>query len=344
MLKAHQKTVMTGDDQVKELNDKIQELRKERIKLQTANVERNRIDRSEARQEMYYEYVGSIATTLPLPDFSPLYIQECNDHYMEYLCCIADLHYGATFVSESNEYSPEIAKSRLEELADSLYGFINTHKISKLHIACLGDPIQGCLRLSDLKINDSSVVKSTVEVSRLIASFLNSLSKYVEIEYYHVPSANHTQLRPLGSKASELADEDMEYVIGNYIKDLCANNKRIHVHLAEYEKQFIDIDINGFRIGAMHGHQLKNPEAALKDFSVHRDWIYDYLIIGHFHGGKELTVSERSLNDVEVLVCPSFIGSDPYSDKLMRGSKAAVKVFGFDEYYGHTETYKIILN
>ena len=344
MLRAHQKTVVTGDDQVRELEKKIQELRKERIKLQTANVERNRIDRSEARQEMYYEYVGSIAATLPLPDFSPLYDQKSNNHHMEYLCSISDLHYGATFASENNEYSPEIAKARLENLADDLYSFINTHRISKLYIACLGDTIQGCLRLSDLKINDSSVVKATVEVSRLIASFLNSLSKYVEIEYYHVPSANHTQLRPLGSKANELADEDMEYVIGNYIKDLCVNNKRIHVHLAEDEMQHIDIPINGFSVGALHGHQLKNVESALKDFSIQRDWFYDYLLIGHFHGGKELSVSEKALNDVEVLVCPSFVGSDPYADKLMRGSKAATKIFGFDEYYGHTETYKIILN
>jgi hypothetical protein len=39
-----------------------------------------------------------------------------------------------------------------------------------------------------------------------------------------------------------------------------------------------------------------------------------------------------------------MIGSDPYSDSIMKGSKAAAKVYGFDNLHGHTETYKFILN
>ena len=53
----------------KELDDKLEKIRKERIKLQTANIERGRVDRSSSRQEMYYEYVGSVCEALPLPSF-----------------------------------------------------------------------------------------------------------------------------------------------------------------------------------------------------------------------------------------------------------------------------------
>ena len=87
-----------------ELDVKIQELRRERIKLQTSNVERNRLDRSEARQEMYYEYVGNVAQTLPLPDFQP--IEDNIHHEINYLVGLADIHYGATYKSINNEYSP----------------------------------------------------------------------------------------------------------------------------------------------------------------------------------------------------------------------------------------------
>lgn len=343
MIGAYQKKTATNDAQIVELDKKIQELRKERIKLQTANVERNRIDRSEARQEMYYEFVGNMVNTLPVPEFTPLF-DGGYKHKIEYLCCISDIHYGATFLSVNNEYSPEICKSRFEELADSLYEFIIAKKLSRISIASLGDTIQGCLRISDLKINDSSVVKSVVEVSRLIALFLTSLSKYVEIDYYHVPTANHTQIRPIGSKASELADEDLEYVIGHYIQDLCRDNKNIKVHLVE-DKQHINLNINGFDISILHGHQIKNVESSIKDMStLNGGYSYDYLIMGHYHGSKEITAMEKSTNDAEVLVCPSFVGSDPYSDSIMRGSKAAVKIFGFDEIYGYTDMHKIILN
>lgn len=325
-----------------ELDKKIADMRKERIKLQTANIERTRVDRNVSRQEMYYEYVGSVCTALPLPEFQPLHDSVENES--EYILSIADVHYGAKFKSENNEYSTEIAKERIEILSAYVIGFIKNHKIKKLHVALLGDTVQGILRVSDLRINDSTVVKATVEISRLIALFLRELSVYTNIEYYHTPSANHTQLRPLGTKASEIADEDLEYLIGNYIKDLCAGNERISVHLAEEGKQYIQIPIMGNEVIAMHGHQLKNIENSIRDLSMMRRSFIDYLLLGHFHSGKEISSFEGCCNDTEILVSPSFVGSDPYSDSLMKGSKAAVKLYGFDSTYGHTETYKFILN
>lgn len=326
----------------KELDKKIADMRKERMKLQTANIERNRVDRNESRQEMYYEYVGNVCTALPLPKFQTLYY-DSDENEIEYLMPLADIHYGAKFKSENNEYSTEIAKERLENLSGYVIGFIQKHKITKLHIVSLGDLVQGILRVSDLKINDSTVVKATVEISRLIALFLRDLSVYVNIEYYHTPSSNHTQIRPLGTKASEIADEDLEYLIGNYIKDLCSNNGRIFIHLAEEGKQYIEIPIMGNEIIAMHGHQLKNIENSIRDLSMMKRSFIDYLLLGHFHSGKEIPSFEGCCNDTEILVSPSFVGSDPYSDSIMKGSKAAVKIYGFDNTYGHTETYKFIL-
>lgn len=98
MIGAYQKKTATNDAQIVELDKKIQELRKERIKLQTANVERNRIDRSEARQEMYYEFVGNMVNALPVPEFTPLFDGMPKHKMIEYLCCISDIHYGATFL------------------------------------------------------------------------------------------------------------------------------------------------------------------------------------------------------------------------------------------------------
>jgi hypothetical protein len=334
---------VNDDEYLNQIRKEKEEIRKERIKLQTVNIERNRVDRGESRQEFYYEYVSSVIEALPVPEFRQLF-ENRDEDVINYLVCLSDLHYGASFKSENNEYSPAIFKERLEYLSERIYDFITRKQLSKIHIACLGDTLQGLLRASDLKINDSSVVKATVEISRLIAQFLNSLSEFVKIEYYHVPSANHTQSRPLGTKASEIADEDLEYVISHYIEDLCRYNDRINVKLADEGKQYIEIDIEGFEVLAMHGHQIKNMDTSLKDLSMLRRSFCDYLILGHFHNGKEIPSAEGCCHDTEILVCPSFVGSDPYSDSIMKGSKAAVKIYGFDELYGHTETYKIILN
>lgn len=335
----------TENNSDSELDVKIQELRKERIKLQTANVERNRLDRAEARQEMYYEHVGQIIKTLPIPDFEQ--ITDTNDKVddqRDYVLTITDVHFGAEFLSENNKYSKEIALERFEYLLDRTIHFIKQNKLTNLKVTCLGDSLQGLIHLTDLKINDSSVVKSCVEISRIIANFLNQLSKYVNVEYYHVPSANHTQTRGLGSRPNELMDEDLEYLIGNYIKDLLSNNTRISVTLAEEGKQYVIIPVEGYEILAMHGHQIKSMESAIKDLSMVRRDFVEYLLLGHFHAGKSITCNEGCLNDAEVLVAPSFIGSDPYSDSLFKGSKAACMIYGFNSLYGHVESHKIILN
>lgn len=344
MMEANRKKFVDSDGQLKEIDRKIEELKRERIKTQTCNIERNRIDRSISRQEMYYEYVGKAITSLPLPEFNPIHVKDEDDGTIEYLVALSDLHYGATFKSENNEYSPEIAQDRLSYLTEELIQFIRNNKLTKLNIACLGDVLQGLIHLTDLKINDSAVVKSCVEICRLIAMMLNTLSTYTQIEYYYVPSANHTQIRALGAKANELMDEDLEYLIGNYIKDLCKNNKRINVHLADEGKQYIVVSINGYDVIAMHGHQIKNIENSIKDISMMRREFVDYLLLGHFHAGKQIVAHEGCCNDSEVLVAGSFVGSDPYSDSLFKGSKSSVSIYGFDYVYGHTETHKIILN
>lgn len=326
------------------LDLKLQALRKERMKLQTTNIERSRLDRKEARQELYYEQVKNAIQMLPVPAFKNE-IDTIGNRPLTYVVVISDTHYGATFESHNNSYSPEEFGKRLEYLSDRLIEFITSRGLQKIIVTSLGDSIQGIIHMSDLALNDTSVVKAVVNYSRLIAMFLNKLSAYTNIAYYHVPTANHTQIRPLGTKASELADEDLEYVIGNYIKDILENNPRVNVHLANDNTQYIKIaDVTGFDLYALHGHQIKNISTALQDIRTLTNQNVDFLLMGHLHGGKETIVAEGCTYDCEVIVAPSFIGSDPYSDSLFKGSKGAVKIYGFDDIYGHTETYKIILN
>ena len=316
-------------------------LRKERIKIQTLNVERNRIDREEARRELFYEQVHTLAQTIPVPEFSAIQTEENNNE--TYVLCLADIHAGAKFTSLTNEYSLDIMKDRFDLLVVDVVNFIKKHNVEKLIVLGLGDSVQGLIHANDLKINDSSMVVAVVTVSKTIAKFITELSRYTNIEYVHVGSSNHSQLRVLGTKPNELMDEDVEYVISHYIEDLCMANPRIYVRVPEVGEWFTKLNIEGFNVIAMHGHQIKNFESALKELSVKTNEIVDYLIVGHCHTAKELSGYEGACHDTEVLMCPSFVGCDPYADTIFKGNKPAVKIFGFDEIYGHNESYKIVL-
>lgn len=325
-----------------DIEEQTKELRKERMKLQTLNMERNRLDRAEARQELYYEYIGAVTQSLPLPEFDEIYNNTSVN--MDYVLTIADCHYGATFKTPYNEYSPEIFKQRLGRLLHKTIQFVNNNELQFITVVGLGDDIQGILRMTDLQINDSGIVRSIVEYSRYLAEFITELSKYCYVYYYHTGTANHTQIRVLNARANELAAEDVEYIIGNYIKDLCRDNDRIQVFLPENNAEIIKVSVHDFNVVACHGHRIKNTESALRDLSDMSGKMVDFIIMGHQHGSKELTCNLRGGYNTEILIAPSFIGSDPYSETLFKGTKPACKIFGFDREDGHTETYNLILN
>lgn len=327
------------DSYSKELEVQRRQLEKERQKLYATKTEYSRQVRQQSRFELFYENVAKELNEYDVPEFI---VFNYSEQMKSYVLSIADIHAGANFITETNEYSFEEITRRFNKLFNDVVYFVKEKNINSLKVLCLGDDIQGILRLSDLQLNESSVVKATVFVAKTIAHFLNELSAYCYIDYYHCPTSNHSQSRPLGTKASEIASEDVEYVICNYIKDVLVNNNRISVH-TNFGYEYIEIPIFDFKTIAMHGHTINNIDNALKDLTYHKKTFYTTVFLAHYHAAKMGTVGEISDTDCEVIVCPSFVGSCPYSDKLIKGAKPSCCIYGYDEKYGHTETYKIFL-
>jgi hypothetical protein len=330
---------MEPEEYSNRLEEQCRELEKQRQKLYATKTEYTRQVRQQSRFELFYENVADEIKELVVPEFIGINHSVNNK---EYIISIADIHAGANFVTETNKYSFEEIINRFNKLLNHSINFVCEHQLNSIKVLCLGDDVQGILRLSDLQLNESSVVKATVFVAKTIANFLNELSKYCYIEYYHAPTSNHSQLRPLGTKASEIASEDVEYIICNYIKDVLVNNDRITVN-TNFGYEYIEIPVFDFKTIAMHGHTVKNIDNALKDLTYHKKTFYTTVFLAHYHAAKMGVVGEMSDTDCEVIVCPSFIGSCPYSNSLLKGAKPSCCIFGYDEQYGHTETYKIFL-
>ena len=330
---------MIADEHSEKLEKQCKEIEKQRHKLYATKSELTRQVRQQNRFELYYENIANEINVLNVPEFIGF---ECIENDKEYILTIADIHAGANFITETNQYSFEEITKRFSKLLFESISFINKHQLNYIKVLCLGDDIQGILRLSDLQLNESSVVRATVFVAKTIANFLNELSKYCYIDYYHCPTSNHSQLRPLGTKASEIASEDVEYVICNYIKDVLVNNNRITVY-NNFGYEYIEIPIFNFKTIAMHGHTVKNIDNVLKDLTYHKKTFYTTVFLAHYHAAKTGVVGEMFNTDCEVIVCPSFVGSCPYSDKLLKGAKPSCYILGYDEQYGHTETYKFFL-
>lgn len=328
-----------------DINIKIEELRRERQKINALNIERNRNTRHDGRFELFYESIRNVIPTLTPPKIE--YVEDtgnANEYALnEYVLMLTDIHYGADFNAVNNNYSREECKRRFGVLLSTVSNYVRYYNITHLNILNLGDSIQGILRVSDLQINDTSMVMCVVEISQIIADFLNRLSAYCNITYKHITSANHGQVRPIGTKASELAGEDMEKIICNYIKDTLADNDRVVVEF-DLSKEYLEFEVAGFNCIAEHGHRVKNLNKYLAEKTVKHRKIYDYGFLGHYHSGTVISVGEGEHHNMKVFVAPSFVGSCPYADSLNVGAKASANILRFNGKYGHVGTEEIILN
>lgn len=326
-------------EKLRQLKD---ELREERYKIQALNLASTRELRQKSRVDLFCE---QIAEKVKSVSYEPLETEgiEINEEDDEYVLTIADIHYGANFKTATNEYSREEAERRLSELLGYVSFYVSLHDIPVLNVVCLGDTIQGILRYTDLKLNEAPVVDCVVEVANLIGRFLDGLSKFCCVNYYHVPTANHSQTRPLGSKASEIATEDMEKIVVAIIQSYLKNNERVRV-FSNTGNDRIAFQVAGFNCVATHGHTIKDVDKCVKDLSAKDRIFYDYVFIGHYHGGGIIPAGEDGCHNLEVLACPSIVGTDPYADSLLAGSKSAAKLFRFNKVNGHVGEEIFILN
>lgn len=331
-----------GNEYLAELKEQEETLYKERRKLSTTRLEYSRYYTQEARRELFYE---NIAEQIPLTTVDiPADVEPREANRKEYVLTISDIHLGAEFRSLNNEYGVEECARRFAILRERTLDFIKDNNLTHLIVINLGDDIAGLLRVSDIKLNQQPVVKSVVDVSTLISKFLNEISRACRITYYHVPYANHSQVRPLGTKAGALSEEDVTYIITHYILTAVSENNNIEVKLAPDGCNYLSFNIFNFNCLAAHGHEVKNIERHQRDISYLTRTHYDFAIYGHFHSGKTIVTGEGLFHDCETIVAPSFIGSDPYADSLTVGSRPASMIYGFDPFEGHVESYKILLN
>jgi len=330
---------LTEDEIIKKLETKKIELQKERIKLSTLRNDLNKTVREEARKELLWEEILNFVPRAKQTEFKPL-LEQDNDK--SYLLNFSDIHYDYFFVSENNQYSIEELERRFNKLLGDVVKLIQKEQISELTVLNNGDSISGLIHMSQLQTMQVGLVQSAIGFSRFMGDWLNELSKYVKVIYRQVPTSNHSQIRIFDTKRN-IGGEDLELLIINYIHDYLKNNDRVKV-VVETDKEYITFNLQGYEILSYHGHQFKKTDNILEKINtIHRKF-YDTIILGHFHTSVERTLFEGIDNNVELLISPSIVGSDPYSDSLLLGSKSSAKLHIYEKGKGRVQTNTFILN
>lgn len=329
------------EEQMEEMKLLKMELEMERKKKQTEAVYYNRVLREHSRQDMLFEKVVDAVKSveLDIPKFEPLQIQRGDQ---EWLLGFSDVHAYKYFESITNKFNREILEERMRLLQAEVIESVKHNNIQKLTVLNGGDSLEGMLRNSALQSLELGVVETVVEFQRWLVEWLNQLSKHVEIKYIHLISANHSEIRPLNSRAGQFPKEDMEIIIANYIKDMCKDNPRIEVVVPD--DSFALFEMAGYQVLAHHGHGIRDRRKYIERMTRKLRVFLDYGIFGHLHHGEIKTMDEGSNNDCEIIGLPSIVGTDDFADKILEGAKSAAVLFRFEEGKGRNQENKFILN
>lgn len=295
--------------EAKKVFEKTLEMRKERVKIADERTQVNAYVRKLSREETLKEIAFETAKELSSKKLLPVYnsLSRVVDPEKEAILCISDWHYGIEIKNPWNEFSPEVCRNRVAQLRDKVIEHLKTHKIGKLYIANLGDLIAGRIHLGLRLDSRIDVITQTIQVSEILAEFMSSISKYVEINYYDVLD-NHSRLEPNKNDAQDL--ETLARIIPWYLKERLKENTKIQICENKFGWDLMTFESLGHKIIGVHGDKDK-PLAVIDHVSMMTEQHYDLVLTAHLH--------HYACDEKNRTICvsnSSLMGTDSFAQKL----------------------------
>ena len=212
----------------------------------------------DARADHLTEKLIEAANQAPLNDYSSvLTFRNVASRQREAVLCLSDWHFGMVSNNIWNEYNMEICIDRVSKLFEKVTTILKDHPVDTLYIAILGDMINGAIHTTSRVASEESACEQLMDVSELLASFINGLSVCVDRVNVYSTYGNHA--RTIQNKHDSIHSDNMERIIPWWLRQRLKNNSKVTVIDSEYH-EFIYMQIFGYNIVCTHGDldKLKN--------------------------------------------------------------------------------------
>ena len=277
--------------------------------LNQANSYIRRISREQTCKDIAEMFAEKMSSSYKLPIIQPQENVVVSDKCG--MLCISDWHYGIEINNYNNVYNTSVARQRVTQLAIATINYIKRYKLSKLYVINLGDMIAGRIH-SQIKMESRiDSVTQIMEVSEIIAEFLNDLSQYVDIDYYEVLD-NHSRLEPNIKESLEL--ESLARITGFYLKQRLKSNDKVCIKDNEYGLDIASFKVFGHDVIGVHGNKDKQ-KTVIESLSMYTHKFYDLVLMGHLH---HMQVDES--NGTILVLNGSLMGTDSFAQKLRLSS------------------------
>lgn len=303
----------------------------DKIKYQDESTTINAMYRRLAREDTLKEIAHDVATNmnakLELP-YNPS-IECADDNSNKGVLLISDWHYGIEINNFFNVYNTEIAKRRISELLTKVIAYGKKEKITDLYVINLGDMIAGNIHLPIRLNSRKDVITQIIEVSELIAQFLNILSNNFKIHYSSCID-NHSRIDP--NKKEQLQLESLTRITDWYIKE-----RLPQVAFTEevFGVDITQIAVNNCSIIAVHGDKDRQ-KSMIKNLSSYTKMHWDIVCSAHLHhfscdeDNRTLRISNGSLMGTDQFAHDLRLDSKPSQTLLIIDNKELKNLYKID--------------
>ena len=317
----HEDEVRTMEEVLADINAAKQRQADER---RAANAMLRRVSREDNIKEMAIEAAEKISEKILL-DFDDCEFSLVADRVA--ILNLSDWHYGMSIHNYWNQYNTLEARRRIYEILDSTIKYIKRNNIYKLYVLNIGDLISGRIH-SEIRIdNQEDVITQTIEVSEIMAEFLNTLSKYAIIEFHSV-SDNHSRIEPNKKESIDL--ESLHRIVPWFLKTRLADNGRIIIADNKYDEDISVFECENWTVAMAHGDKDKLTNITSHISQMTGEHI-DLICTAHMHHfacdevNQCMIVSNPSLMGTDTFAKNKRLTSRPAQTLILVGKKAPVE-------------------
>lgn len=294
-----------------ELDVKIQNMRKEKIKLSDARVEYNRLIRQEARKESYADMVKRIICENVEPINIPVHYTLFNSS-TDLLCHLTDVHCGIEIHNWKNDFDEDILKKRIEKFTSDILDVRSMHESENCYLV-IGEILSGIIHNNLRLQNNMDLMEQFKYVSELISAMLIRMANHFNHIYVYTTPGNHSRISP--KKEDALDGENMDILLPFYLKARMQNIKNITICDNTIEPEIAMFNIRGNNVFAAHGHK-DSPSSVVQNFTMIFNVKPDIVLLGHRH-----TNAMETVYDTKVIQSGCVSGSDAYAMSIRKTNK-----------------------
>lgn len=283
----------------------LRELEKQRIRISEERSEYRKGLRAEAQADAILDELKSVITQVE-PFDAPM-IENANMRTAIY-AMLSDVHFGLSFNSYYNKYSPEIAAERVMKYAAHLCSLGEQHGVTTIYVSILGDIVSGIIHQSIRIANRGNMIEQVVGASELISCFLEQLSKHFTQVIVTDVAGNHSRLEMNAENA--LRGERLDMLIPWYCRAKLEKVENITFIENEFDPTISVLTIFGKTYVAVHGDfdpDLKTSALRIANLIGKK---IDYFLAAHMH------VPEMRMEDTTYIRNGAVVsGGDEYTSK-----------------------------